>query len=73
MSPNELRCNNRVSTDEITSTLRRYKQCSNMTAVFHAVFDYANAPNKWGQGTNIDTGETFNMSDLCFETMLKLQ
>lgn len=24
-----------------------------MTAVYHAIFDYANAPNTWTQGTKI--------------------
>lgn len=46
MSPDERCCDESVSVEEITSALCRYKRCGDMTTVFDAIFDYANAPNK---------------------------
>lgn len=58
--PDELCCNKCVSIEEITSTLRRYKQCSDKTTAFDAIFDYANEANKQGYRKNIHTKEEFN-------------
>lgn len=64
MSLDESCHNNHVSTEEITSAQRRYKRHDDVTAVFDAIFDYANAANKWGGGVNTGTKEQFNMSVL---------
>lgn len=62
--PDELCCNKCVSIEEITSTLRRYKQCNDKATAFDAIFDYANEANKQGYGKKIDTKEEFNTSVL---------
>lgn len=48
MSPNELCCNNSDSNkrDKIGASQVQAMQCTDVTTVFHAVFDYASALNK---------------------------
>lgn len=46
MSPNESRCNERASTEQMTPIHHMCKSRKNVGTLFHSIFEYANAVNK---------------------------